>query len=168
MTQDQLGQLVPRYCRTINRVINREQMYDLHSAVWNATLFQPKKAVIMQTMKKTIPVQFRVSANVIAAVDNLAGAANLDRAEYLKLWLGVICRLRREHAIAAITAIPAEYFKSFPGRPTNAAYEAEAEAKDGLGASESENAQGRLPASPSNGNNPASRPAKLPKTVSTN
>jgi hypothetical protein len=69
-------------------------------------------------MTKTTPVQFRVRTDVVAAIDNLAGAANLDRAEYLKLWLGAIARLKREHAVRAIAAIPQEMFKGLPGRPT--------------------------------------------------
>ncbi|MFA5264422.1 MAG: hypothetical protein WC378_11405 [Opitutaceae bacterium] len=71
-------------------------------------------------MGKTTVVQFRVNANVLAAVDNLAGSSNLDRAEYLKLWIGAIARLKRERAIDAISSIPKDYFKALPGRPSGA------------------------------------------------
>jgi hypothetical protein len=51
--------------------------------------------------------------------DALAKAAGLDRAGYLQAWIGAIRRLRREYALHAITAIPRDMFKGFPGRPTD-------------------------------------------------
>jgi len=63
----------------------------------------------------------RVSRDVLDDIDKLASAARLDRSEYVKLWLGVIARVKREAAVTAVTSIPAELLKGFPGRPNETA-----------------------------------------------
>lgn len=68
---------------------------------------------------KSALLQVRLNPEVLKQIDNLAGAANLDRSEYLKLWLGAIARLKRERAIDAISGIPKDFFKGLPGRPSD-------------------------------------------------
>ena len=67
---------------------------------------------------KTLLLQFRVPAHVLGQIDNLAGAANLDRAGYMRMWTGAIAELKRENAVRALAAIPKDMFKGLPGRPT--------------------------------------------------
>jgi len=61
----------------------------------------------------------RIQGEVMDSLDELAAAARLDRAEYVKLWLGVISRVKRPFAVTAVTSIPPEMLKGFPGRPTD-------------------------------------------------
>lgn len=63
----------------------------------------------------------RIERDTLKDFDALAKAAGLDRSSYLKLWIGMIRRLKREHAVSALSSIPAEMLKSFPGRPTDEA-----------------------------------------------
>lgn len=67
---------------------------------------------------KSVLLQFRVTPNVIKEIDNLAGAAHLDRAEFLRLWIGAIARLKRENGVRALADIPPDRFKNLPGRPS--------------------------------------------------
>ncbi len=68
---------------------------------------------------KSALLQFRIKPNVLKEIDNLAGAANLDRTEYLRLWIGAIARLKRENATRALHAIPQDMFKGLSGRPSD-------------------------------------------------
>lgn len=63
----------------------------------------------------------RVPKEVLSEIDGLAKASRLERSEYVKLWLGVIGRLKREYALAAVTSIPPDMLKGYPGRPTDEA-----------------------------------------------
>ena len=65
----------------------------------------------------SVLIQVRVNPQIVKEIDNLAGASNLDRSEYLKLWLGAITRLKREYAVRAIADIPQDRFRGLPGRP---------------------------------------------------
>ncbi len=64
-----------------------------------------------------MPLMLRVKSDVLADIDNLAGAANMDRSEFIKMWLGTIANLKREYAQRAIADIPLDRFKVLPGRP---------------------------------------------------
>lgn len=64
-----------------------------------------------------INLQCRVSSRIMKDFDNLAEAAGLRRSSYLKMWIAMIIRLKREHAIRALTALPDTFFKASPGRP---------------------------------------------------
>jgi hypothetical protein len=68
---------------------------------------------------KTVFLQFRVTPQLARDIDNLAGAANLDRAAFLRFWIGSIARLKREYAVRAIADIPADRFRNLPGRPSD-------------------------------------------------
>jgi hypothetical protein len=73
---------------------------------------------IRKTMKSVL-LQFRITPKIAQELDNLAGAANLDRPEFLRFWIGTIARLKREYAVRAIADIPADRFKNLPGRPSD-------------------------------------------------
>lgn len=65
-------------------------------------------------------VQIILDEKEVHALTLLAGAAGSERlTDYARTWLRHIARLKREYALHAITAIPREYFKGFPGRPTD-------------------------------------------------
>ena len=66
-------------------------------------------------------LSIRVNADVLARIDNLAGAANVDRAEWIRAWLGHLSNLRREVSLRAMADIPPDRFKGLPGRPVDPA-----------------------------------------------
>ena len=61
----------------------------------------------------------RLLPNVARELSNLAGTANLDRAELLRCWLGSTARLKRDYATRALADIPVSRFKGLPGRPSD-------------------------------------------------
>jgi hypothetical protein len=67
--------------------------------------------------KKTL--QLLMDERDIQLLENLAGAAGMDRPTYCRTILARFARLKREYALEAITGIPREYFKGLPGRPTS-------------------------------------------------
>ena len=67
--------------------------------------------------QKTVMIGFRVNADVLRNIDNLAGAANVDRSDWIKAWLGHLANLKREYSFRAMADIPEERFKGLPGRP---------------------------------------------------
>ncbi len=73
-------------------------------------------------MSTTNPIlATRIEPETLKEFDALAKCAGLERSSYLRLWVGTIRRLKREHALSAITSIPPEMLKGFPGRPTDEA-----------------------------------------------
>lgn len=63
----------------------------------------------------------RIDKETVKDFDALAKSAGLDRSSYLKIWVSVIRRLKREHALSAVSSIPPEMLKGFPGRPSDEA-----------------------------------------------
>jgi hypothetical protein len=64
-------------------------------------------------------IAVRLTPAVARELGNLAGAANQNRAEFIRYWLGGIARLKREHATRAFAHIPLSCFKGLPGRPAD-------------------------------------------------
>jgi hypothetical protein len=64
-------------------------------------------------------LSIRLNADVLHRIDNLAGAANVDRAEWVRAWLGHLSNLRREVSLRAMADIPPDRFKGLPGRPVD-------------------------------------------------
>jgi hypothetical protein len=78
----------------------------------------------MKSGNKSFMLQLRVSHDVAEKLQNIAGAANMDRNEYLRAWLGVIANVKRQYAIKAMGSIPEEYMKGTAGRPNDATLDA--------------------------------------------
>ena len=72
----------------------------------------------MTSKRDFVQINVRVSPEVAETLSNLAGAAHLDRNEYVKAWLGVIANLKRQYATKALGSIPEEYMKGMAGRPS--------------------------------------------------
>jgi len=69
------------------------------------------------TKVKTVFLAVRLHPDVMRNIDNLAGAAHLDRSAWIKAWLGSLSNLRREYSLRALADIPPDRFKGLPGRP---------------------------------------------------
>lgn len=65
-------------------------------------------------------LSIRLNSDVLQKIDNLAGAANVDRAEWVRAWLGHLANLRREMSLRAMGEIPEKCFRGFAGRPPDA------------------------------------------------
>jgi len=74
---------------------------------------------VMATTK--VILSTRIDREAIKEFDTLAKTAGLDRSGYLQLWISTIRRLKREYAVTAVSSIPTEMLKGFPGRPTDEA-----------------------------------------------
>jgi len=68
---------------------------------------------------KTELIAIRLNPAIAREISNLAGASNLDRAEFLRYWIGAIARLKREYATRALHDIPLQRFRGLPGRPSD-------------------------------------------------
>ena len=68
--------------------------------------------------KKVLSVYMETEA--IAAIAKVAEGAHLDGTKYAAMVLGKFSDLRPEHALDAIAAIPKDFFRRGPGRPTAA------------------------------------------------
>ena len=67
--------------------------------------------------KRTL--QIPLTDKEIQALSLLAGAAGSKSAmTYAQMWILHLVRLKREYALHALTAIPRDYFKGYPGRPS--------------------------------------------------
>lgn len=69
----------------------------------------------------TTTVVVRIDADAVRDFDLLAREAGVDRSGYLQLWFGQIRRVKRGHALTALTSLPPEILKGLPGRPTDEA-----------------------------------------------
>ena len=85
--------------------------------------FKVGKSVILSAMStpRDGKLSIRLNADVLQRIDNLAGAANVERAEWVRAWLGHLSNLRRESSLRAMADIPADRFKGLPGRPVDEA-----------------------------------------------
>lgn len=72
-------------------------------------------------MSKKGIIAGRVDLDAIKEFDALAKCAGLDRSGYLQLWIATIRRIKREHAVSAVSSIPSDMLKGYPGRPTDEA-----------------------------------------------
>ena len=68
--------------------------------------------------QKTAHLSVRIPVDVLQRIDNLAGAAHLDRSEYVKAWLGYVSNLKRDYALRAMADIPEDRFRGLAGRPS--------------------------------------------------
>ena len=78
----------------------------------------------MKSKDNFVQLGLRVSPDVAETLTNLAGAAHMDRNEYLRAWLGVIANVKRQYAIKAMGSIPENYMKGTAGRPSDATLDA--------------------------------------------
>ena len=71
-------------------------------------------------MKKT-QFNFAIAEDVLASFERVAAHDHMDKTDYARLLISRFSNLKPEYALAALTAIPKDYFYSKGGRPTTSA-----------------------------------------------
>jgi hypothetical protein len=68
--------------------------------------------------KKTFAV--RLDEQVVENLSKLALVNHMEPTAYAAVWISHLSELKLEHGLDAFSAIPKEYFRTRPGRPTAA------------------------------------------------
>ena len=78
----------------------------------------------MPTRKHQLNIAIDPSA--AASLETVAKHVMIERTRYAALVLQTFSQLKPEHALDALTAIPKQFFKGRPGRPSSTAHSSDA------------------------------------------